>query len=90
MNMSQVQAYQGYFHAGQFIPDNRRVRIPENRRVIVNVLDEEVIGDIEAFDADVLAKKAKAIKSLEGIIPADFEFNLDDIRRERIEKRGLV
>ncbi|MCL2047500.1 MAG: hypothetical protein FWG87_02120 [Defluviitaleaceae bacterium] len=34
-------------------------------------------------------KKAKTLHPLKGIIPLDFKFELDDIRRERIEKRGL-
>jgi len=35
-------------------------------------------------------KKAKAIDALKGIISADFPVKLDDVKRERIEKRGLV
>ena len=38
--MDMIQAYQGYFHAGRFIPDISSVKIPENRRVIVNVLED--------------------------------------------------
>ena len=37
-----IQAYQGYFQAdGRFVPDNILVKIPANRRAIVNILDDE-------------------------------------------------
>ena len=36
-----MQAYEGYFENGQFVP-LRPVRIPERQRVILTVLDEVV------------------------------------------------
>ena len=39
-----IQAYQGYFgEDGRFVADNVSVKIPIKRRVIVNVLDDEVV-----------------------------------------------
>ena len=38
-----VQAYQGYFQeGGRFIPDEKMIKIPTNRRVIVNILNDAV------------------------------------------------
>jgi len=67
------------------------VTLPENTRLVIMVLDELPAK----FKAPLgqgtgNTKKAKAIDSLKGIIPADFPINLDELRRERIEKRGLV
>jgi hypothetical protein len=63
--------------------------LPENTNLIIMVIDE--LPTVEAATQKTeTSKRAKAIDSLKGIIPPDFKFNLDDIRRERIEKRGLV
>ena len=36
----QAQAYEGYFDKGNFFTAGRTIRLPENRRVFVTVLDE--------------------------------------------------
>ena len=38
-----MQAYEGHFENGQFYAAGRIMRIPERRRAIVNILEDEVI-----------------------------------------------
>ena len=68
------------------------VTLPENTRLVIMVLDElpatKPMAQSDKSEKNV--KKIKAINALKGVIPADFQINLDDLRRERIEKRGLV
>ena len=45
--MNVILTYQGHFQDGRrFVPDGHMVKIPTNRRVIVNVL-EDVVCDVE-------------------------------------------
>ena len=90
--ISLYQAYAGKILNGKpSILEN--ITIPENTNIIIMVLDE--LPSIKtkppslALTTKEKAKKAKAIDSLKGIIPAEFEFDLEDIRLERINKRGL-
>ncbi|MCL2225338.1 MAG: hypothetical protein FWB96_10275 [Defluviitaleaceae bacterium] len=54
-----LQAYQGHFREEvRFYVDNREVMIPTNKRVIINILDD----DIENSNADYLAKLDNAIE----------------------------
>jgi hypothetical protein len=59
-----MQAYEGYFENGQFYTAGRILRIPERRRAIVNILDDEISQDIEErlkeFDAIAQAIEAAA------------------------------
>ena len=84
-----LQAHQGYFTDNvQLVSDtNLVVKIPTNKRI--TILWEDETAEIKLNETQK-EKKRKAINALTGIIPADFEFNLDDIRQERIERRGLV
>ena len=91
-----VQTYQGYFQRnGQFKPlDSYTTEIPKHMEVYVLVTGKPLTPptdtESDMDNMDTLEKRATAIRSLKGIIPPDFKFELDDIRRERIEKRGLV
>jgi len=38
-----MQAYEGYFENGNFHTAGRIIRIPERRRAIINILEDEVI-----------------------------------------------
>ncbi len=39
----QAQAYEGYFENGNFFTAGRTIELPENKRVIITVLDEPVV-----------------------------------------------
>ena len=83
-----IQTYQGYFKEnGQFIANNTTVRIPSNRRVIINILDE--IVDTEIKTDDEIAKRREMFESLRGCL-AGQEIDLNEIREERLRKRGLL
>jgi len=83
-----LQAYQGYFQEDvRFIADNIIVKIPTNKRIIINILDE--IIDTEAIrDEKEIAERLKMLDSITGIIPADTDDNA--LKAERIAKRGLL
>jgi len=87
-----IQAYQGYFQEdGRFIANNRIIKIPINRRVIVNILEDEIINSktAQTVDKKEIAKRKKMVKSLKGCL-AGYEVDLAQIREERIAKRGLL
>ena len=59
-----MQAYQGYFQDGQFVPIGAAT-IPERRRVIITVLDEPLPQhdeQIEAFEEFMTAIHASGEK----------------------------
>ena len=70
-----MQAYEGYFENGQFYTEGQIIRIPERRRAIINILDDEVI-EIERSQKQLAAFKrfVKANKSITGE-PIDEEFD---------------
>ena len=83
-----IQAYQGYFlEDGRFVTNNAVVKIPPNRLVIINVL-EEIIATKTTPREDAIAKRLKMVESITGIISP--EVDVDAIRAERITKRGLL
>ena len=87
--MDVIQAYQGYFREEvRFVADNSVVRIPAKKRVIVNVLDDEIVDDAKTVDKAEIEKRLEMVKSITGIIPPDVD--LDAMRAERIAKRGLL
>ena len=86
-----IQAYQGHFQEdGKFIANNRIIKIPVNRRVIVNILEDEISNaeTAETVDKKEIEKRLKMVKSITGIIPPDVD--VDALRAERIAKRGLL
>jgi hypothetical protein len=59
-----MQAYEGYFENGKFYTAGRALRIPERRRAIVNILDDEIVEvktksqrQGEAFERFIAANK---------------------------------
>jgi hypothetical protein len=59
-----MQAYEGYFENGKFYTAGRALRIPERRRAIINILDDEIIEiktksqrQSEAFEKFIAANK---------------------------------
>ena len=83
-----LQAYQGYFQEDvRFIADNAIVKIPPNKRIIINILDE--ITDAEIVREEEIAKRREMVKSLKGCL-AGYEIDLAQIKEERIAKRGLL
>ena len=52
-----MQAYEGYFKNGKFYAAGRIVHMPERRRTIVNILEDEIIN------TEILARQQnKALK----------------------------
>jgi len=88
-----IQAYQGHFQEnGQFISDtdNIVVKIPTNRRVIINILDEPVETEVKVKQSkEEITKRQEMVKLLKGCL-AGCEVDLKQIRDERISKRGLL
>ena len=83
-----LQAYQGYFQEDvRFIADNVIVKIPPNKRIIINVLDEIVDMEAEPNEQEI-SERLKMLESITGIIPPDVDEKA--IRAERIAKRGLL
>ena len=60
------------------------VTLPENTSLVIIVLDElPATKTRDQFDkTEKNTKKIKAINALKGVIPANFQINLDDLRRE--------
>ena len=59
--MTTVQAYQGYFQAdGRFIADIPTTKLPTMRRVIVNILEDEIVKPIEV----ARQQKAERLKKI--------------------------
>lgn len=85
-----IQAYQGHFKDdGRFIADNKIVKIPTNRRVIINVLDEIIDTEVTKSNEEEITKRQEMVKSLKGCL-AGYEVDLAQIREARIAKRGLL
>ena len=85
-----IETYQGHFQEDvQFIADNIVVKIPTNRRVIINILDEKIDPEEKQSDEEEIAKRRAMVKLLKGCL-AGYEVDLKQIREERIAKRGLL
>ena len=79
-----IQAYQGHFKEdGRFVANNTVVKIPPNRLVIINVLDEIIVTETMQGE-DIIAKRLQMVESITGIISP--ELDVDAIRAERIAK----
>ncbi len=46
----QAQAYEGYFENGNFVMAGKTMKLPENKRVFITVLDESVVKTQEKFN----------------------------------------
>jgi len=86
--MDMIQSIHGHFQAGQFVP-REKIAIPDFVEVVIVITDRSVTK-AESINENDATRKLKAVEALTGIIPQNFDFNLDDVRQERIERRGLV
>jgi hypothetical protein len=84
--MMEVKAVHGYFKNGFFHQSGKRVNLPEQRMVIINVLNIPVPAE-ETFDApntdSSQEEKKTAFAALDGIL-AGHSIDLDKMREERI------
>ena len=81
-----LQAYQGYFQEDvKFVADNVILKIPPNKRIIINILDETVDMETEQNEQEIF-ERIKMLESITGIIPPDIDEKV--IRAERITKKG--
>jgi hypothetical protein len=73
----QAQAYEGYFENGSFFSGGQVVHIPEKMRVYVEIRNESVIEESEAFgkskDDDREAKSKALLEFFESINACDEE-----------------
>jgi len=71
-----MQAYEGYFDNGQFYTEGQIIRIPERRRAIVTILDDEIV-EIDARSQKQLAAFRRFVKANKAITdePIDEEFD---------------
>jgi len=83
--MATVQAYQGYFQAdGRFVADSPMFKLPAMRRVIVNVLSDEIVIPAVSDNGDKLARLRKVLDTARGVEGelADSDWNeLENIRK---------
>ena len=70
-----MQAYEGYFENGQFYMAGRIIPIPERRRAIINILDDEVIQgeSLAQKQNEALKQFSAAMKEIDDE-PLDDEF----------------
>jgi len=75
-----VQTYQGYFlDDGRFVPDDLFIKPPAMRRVIVNVLDEEVEDNTDVSHSNLKARDM--VERIEMILAAALDAK-DDMTDE--------
>lgn len=62
--MQQVRAYDGYFENGSFFSAGKAVRLPERKRVVINVFSETVKAKPDDYEKRMawLARLDAAIK----------------------------
>jgi len=78
-----LNSYEGYFERGKFISKDK-LKIPERRKVIVTVIEEESDEDIVKGQMDAFDEFMKAMKEMneQGIEPLGEEF--DEIMSHRV------
>ena len=82
----EISTYDGYFEKGQFfIEGKKRIKIPENKRILITILDEE---DEEYDKKSRREKKHLAMKNFIETIQNIKNENVDDLN-EIIEKQKL-
>ena len=62
-----IKTYQGYFkEGGLFVADGSLIQIPARRRAIVNILEDEVVGDVlSEVAADISSNSRKQKEALD-------------------------
>lgn len=78
----QLQAYQGYYENGCIHVDGRKIRLPVRRKMTV-VFEVNSVQENETTEQEI-NKRLEIVKSLRGIIPANFE--LEAVREERLAR----
>lgn len=85
-----LQAYHGYFKNGRFMPfETFAATIPEDVEVYITVTKKNVGATVQTIDENEIAKRREAVQSLKGIM-AGYDVDLEQIREERLSKRGLL
>ena len=86
----EVQTMQGYFKDGLFHQDGRRVKLPEQKMVIINVLNIPITTERTKSENEPAIvsqeEKKQAFFALNGIL-AGHDVDLDTLREERILSR---
>ena len=82
----QLQAYQGYYENGYFYIEGRKIQLPVRRKMTV-IFEDNFVQEDKA-DEQEINKRLEMVKSLRGIIPSSID--IDVLREERMEKRGLL
>ena len=82
----QLQAYQGYYENGYFHANGKKIQLPVRRKMTIII--EDNAGSDGEEDEQEINDRLEIIKSLRGIIPADFDKNV--LREERAAKRVLL
>jgi len=82
----QLQAYQGYYENGYFHIEGRKIQLPVRRKMTV-IFEDNFVQEDKA-DEQEINKRLEMVKSLRGIIPSSID--IDVLREERMEKRGLL
>jgi len=86
-----IKTYEGYFQEdGQFVADSQIIQLPIRRKIIVNILEEDVI---EEFNA----KQKKQLTAIERLIAANNEIDdepldheLDAILNNRVNIKRVI
>jgi hypothetical protein len=87
----QAQAYEGYFENGSFFTEGRRtIKLPENKRVIITVLDEPIVNIQEKSDEQ--GRRLAWLKRLDEAIKESSDEELAYIPRsqEMLPPHGLI
>jgi hypothetical protein len=67
-----MEAYQGYFENGRFVPEDN-ISIPGRRRVIMTVLDEPTPKDTLGKQHRAVSRFIKEMKTCEESLGAEFD-----------------
>ncbi|MCL2018736.1 MAG: hypothetical protein FWG70_03160 [Oscillospiraceae bacterium] len=68
----QAQAYEGYFKNGNFFAAGRTIKIPDDRRIYITILDEPVRNEATEQRLTALDDFFTAIEASDEVVP-EFE-----------------
>ena len=77
-----MQAYEGYFERGRFVPLGV-VKIPERKRTIITVLDEPVHSDAASDDVN---RRLKALDELDAMVDASADEEVPLFERANLHR----
>ena len=78
----QAIAYEGYFNNGRFYTSGKVVQIPEQRRVVITILDDVQIAEEDALNAWKDIKRMIAESAHENHLLTDDTFRRDNSSRD--------